>query len=215
MAYVAGDPSFGANPNVVHAAYTNSQSSATVTTLFGIDSAADNLVRVGGVDGTPSPNLGGLTTIGPLGVNAADFGGFDIQPFTNQAYAALRVGTSSGLYSINLTTGAATLLGAIGNGTNTIDGLAVSPCVTAAGVEVSGRVMTPDGRGLRNAVVNITDSQGIPRTATTSSFGYYSFTDVEVGENYIVSVASRRYRFAPQLLQVFDNLTDVNFVGQE
>ena len=93
-------------------------------------------------------------------------------------------------------------------------GLELLPA-TAAGVEVSGRVMTPDGRGLRNAVVSMVDSQGVVRTATTSSFGYYTFSDVEVGASYVVSVQSRRYRFAPRVVQVFDTLTDVDFTGLE
>ncbi|MEQ1763066.1 MAG: DUF4394 domain-containing protein [Pyrinomonadaceae bacterium] len=215
LAYVAGDPSFGANPNVVHVAYTNSQSGATLTTLFGIDSGTDSLVRIGGIDGAPTPNLGALTTIGALGLNATDFGGFDIQPFTNQAYAALRVGAISNLYGLNLTSGTVTLLGAIGNGTNTIDGLAVAPCSTAAGVDVSGRVTAPDGRGLRNAIVSMVDSQGVTRTATTSSFGYYSFHEVEAGSSVVMSVASRRYRFGARILQVVDTLTGIDFVGQE
>jgi hypothetical protein len=93
-------------------------------------------------------------------------------------------------------------------------GLELLPA-TAAGVEVSGRVTTPDGRGLRNAIVSMVDSQGIVRTATTSSFGYYSFEEVEVGQSFVVSVNSRRYRFAPRVIQVFDTLADVDFVGQE
>ncbi len=86
---------------------------------------------------------------------------------------------------------------------------------TAAGVEVSGRVLTPDGRGLRNATVVITDSQGNRRTATTGSFGYYSFADVEVGGSYSLAVTSNRYRFSSRFVQVQDTLTDVDFIGQE
>lgn len=86
---------------------------------------------------------------------------------------------------------------------------------TAAGVMVSGRVLTPDGRGLRNATVTIIDSEGTRRSATTSSFGYYSFEDVEVGQSYVIGVSSRRYRFASRLVNVFDTLTGVDFVGQE
>jgi hypothetical protein len=93
-------------------------------------------------------------------------------------------------------------------------GLELLPA-TAAGVEVSGRVMTPDGRGLRNATVTMVDSQGVTRTATTSQFGYYTFEDVEVGSSFVMSVQSRRYRFAPRLVQVFDTLTDVDFTGLE
>ena len=86
---------------------------------------------------------------------------------------------------------------------------------TAAGVTVSGRVVTPDGRGLKNARVTIVDSEGVARTATTSSFGYYSFEDVEVGQSYVIGVSSRRYRFASRLVNVSDPLADVDFVGQE
>ena len=219
LAYVAGDPGFGVNPNVVHVAYTNSQAGATLTTLYGIDSGRDTLVRIGGPDGTPSPNTGELTTIGPLGVDSASFGGFDIQPFTNIAYAALSTGPVGAriqqLFSINLATGAATLVGNIGNGTNIIDGFTIAPCSTAAGVLVSGRVLTPDGRGLRNAVVSMTDGSGVTRIVTTSTFGYYQFEDVSVGETFVMSVASRRYRFGPRAVQVLDSLSDVDFIGQE
>jgi hypothetical protein len=123
LAYIAGDTNFGDNPNVTHAAYTNNFAGATTTTLYGIDTGLDVLVRQGGVDGSPSPNLGELTTIGSLGINVAEDGGFDIfSPVGggNTAYAALRpTGESvSYFYTISLTTGTATLVGEIGGGVN-------------------------------------------------------------------------------------------------
>ena len=95
------------------------------------------------------------------------------------------------------------------------DGTVTITNPNAVGVEVSGRVLTPDGRGLRNARVTMTDQNGIARTVTTSSFGYYRLDNVEPGRTYIVSVASRNYRFAPRVLQVFDSIADVDFVGLE
>ena len=217
LAYAAGDPGAGSNPNVVHVAYSNNFAGATTTTLFGIDTNRNTLVRIGGANGPPSPDGGLLTTIGPLGVDPEHFGGFDIQQGTGTAYASLFVNNIPTLYTINLTTGAATSLGAIGDGTGEIDGLSVriGAGPTAAGVEVSGRVSTPDGRGLRNARVVITDSEGVTRTVTTNSFGYYTITDVEAGESYIIGVNSNRYRFASRVIEVSDSLSDVDFVGQE
>ncbi len=82
-------------------------------------------------------------------------------------------------------------------------------------VPVSGRALTSDGRGLRNATVSITDSNGVRRTTTTSSFGFYQFDNVLIGGAYTVSVSSRLFRFAPLVLQVTDTLTNVDFTGLE
>jgi len=73
------------------------------------------------------PNNGTLNTVGALGVDTSDVVGFDITNPGGTAYAALRVGGNSQLYTINLTTGAATLVGNVG-GTSAITGLtAVNP----------------------------------------------------------------------------------------
>jgi hypothetical protein len=103
--------------------------------------------------------------------------------------------------------------GASGARIDTISGISCS--ATAANVSISGRVLTPDGRGLRNARVVITDSQGVTRTVTTSSFGFYQFDDVAAGGNYVIGVISKQYRFASRTMQVNDPMTDVDFVGLE
>jgi hypothetical protein len=128
LAYATGDANAGADPNVVGAAYDRNYSGTAATTLYGIDSNLDVLVRQGSVNGTPtSPNTGQLTTVGALGVNTTDQVGFDIAAGGGTAFAALQVGGVSGLYTINLNTGVATLVGAIGSGTPAITGLAVVP----------------------------------------------------------------------------------------
>ena len=54
------------------------------------------------------PNNGTLNAVGPLGVDAESTNGFDIGGTTGTAYALLRVGGSTKIYTINLTNGAAT-----------------------------------------------------------------------------------------------------------
>ena len=85
---------------------------------------------------------------------------------------------------------------------------------TAAGVPVSGRVMTKGGSGIRGAVVVIDDGAGYTRRAVTGSFGYYSFDDVPAGETYTVSVTSKRFQFAPQLVTVNDAVEGLDFIAQ-
>ena len=81
---------------------------------------------------------------------------------------------------------------------------------TAAGVSVSGRVSV-NGAGLRNAVVILTDNQGISRSVKTTTFGYFKFDEVEVGQTYTVSVMSKQYQFTPQIVSVTDEITELNF----
>jgi hypothetical protein len=84
---------------------------------------------------------------------------------------------------------------------------------TAANAEVSGRVLNEAGQGIRGAIVTMTDQTGETRTAVTGSFGYYQFTEVRTGGTYVINVTSQRYTFAPQIIQVFDNITDLDFIG--
>ena len=95
----------GAAPVVTGAAYTNSFAGTTTTTLVDIDTSADTLSL------QAPPNDGTLSTVGPLGVNAAGDVAFDIAGGANGlVLAALRTtaGGASSLYRIDLVTGAAT-----------------------------------------------------------------------------------------------------------
>ncbi|GGZ03338.1 DUF4394 domain-containing protein [Pseudoduganella plicata] len=95
----------GTAPVVTAAAYTNSVAGATATMLFDLDSGADVLALQN------PPNDGTLTNVGPLGLDTAGDGGFDIAGGANGlALAALRTaaGGASTLYRIDLTSGAAT-----------------------------------------------------------------------------------------------------------
>ena len=109
-------------------AYDRNVAGATASTAFGITVAAnDSLVRLGGVDGVPSPNGGVLTQIGPLGVDTGTNSGLDIDPATGEAYAILQVAGASGLYRIDLASGAATLVGKVAGGAIAFASLAIVP----------------------------------------------------------------------------------------
>jgi uncharacterized delta-60 repeat protein len=84
---------------------------------------------------------------------------------------------------------------------------------TSFGISISGRVLTPNGLGLRNVIVTLTDQNGARRTATTSSFGNYTFENVASGGSYTATASSKRYRFAPRVVQVSGVLTNIDLVG--
>lgn len=88
---------------------------------------------------------------------------------------------------------------------------------TAASVSVGGRILTADGRGIRNTRVILTDSSGTTRTALSSNFGFYNFENIPAGETVIITVAAKRYAFSQpqQVLNVQDNVGDLNFTALE
>lgn len=112
VAYAAGDSGFGTNPNIVGSAYNNNSPGAANTSLFGIDSNRDVLVL------QDPPNNGTLNTVGALGVDFQNFAGFDVSGASGTAFASsIDTGfTGTNFYSIDLTTGGATLVGEIGSG---------------------------------------------------------------------------------------------------
>ncbi len=210
-------PISGATTQVDGAAYNQNTVGTQSTLLHVINGTTDSLY-------TQTNNAGVTTLIGSLGIDATGVNGFDIvtSGSSHFGFAALTVASVPNFYSINLGTGAATLLGPIGGDStpsnNSLRGLAIRATPlpsTAASVEISGRVVTPEGRGIRNARVSITDRDGNQSFVTTSSFGYYTLENVEVGQSYVIGVQSKRYRFESRLVQLVDSLTDINFVGLE
>ena len=129
LSYAAGDVNAGKNPSIVGAAYTNNINNPlpTQTTLYDIDSVNNVLVTQGTLNGVESPNTGLLHTVGALGVDVTNLLGFDIGG-DGTAFAAMQTTSNpaSGLYTINLTTGAATFVGTIIGGTEVRD-IAVEP----------------------------------------------------------------------------------------
>jgi Calx-beta domain/Carboxypeptidase regulatory-like domain len=87
---------------------------------------------------------------------------------------------------------------------------------TAASASLSGRVMTADGRAIRNVDVVITgNTLAHPMTVTTGSFGWFTFDGLQSGETYVVTVNSRRFTFSTpsRVISLIDNVTDADFVA--
>lgn len=130
------------------AAYSNNDTNpATPTVLFAIDTVSSSLFA------TSAPAGGVYSLVGGLGASSLNVFGFDISG-SGVAYAGLTGDDSySSLYTINLQTGAASLIGAFGVQGNTalptIVGLAVAPAVpepstvglVLAGLGAAGLVM--------------------------------------------------------------------------
>ena len=104
-------------PVVAEAAYSNSFVGAATSFYYTIDATGDALQILG----RPSGNAinGDLLTVGPLGVgDVTGVAGFDIFGTNNQGLAALNIGgaATSDLFTVNLSTGAATRINTLGGG---------------------------------------------------------------------------------------------------
>jgi CSLREA domain-containing protein len=79
-------------------------------------------------------------------------------------------------------------------------------------VQIRGKVLKPNGRGLNKAVVTLIGGDGEQRSGETDQHGNFSFDNVRTGERYIIKVESRHYNYAPQDLFVSEEGGDVRFV---
>src|SRR5438128_7257188 len=116
LAYAREDPHFGRQPLIAGTAYTNNVAGAQTTEMFDLDSGLDLLVR------QDPPNDGTLRTVGPLGVHVPSEAGIELATDgegKNRGLAAF----ASTLYDVDLATGTATSLGAIGRPSGAIVGL--------------------------------------------------------------------------------------------
>lgn len=103
--------------NLGAAAYTNNFVGAASTQLFDIDYISDRLFLQN------PPNSGTLVDVGALGVNILANSHFDISGTSGTAYGLFETGLGSSgyqLYTVNLATGAATLVGDLGLAPGTV-----------------------------------------------------------------------------------------------
>ena len=123
---------------VTSVAYTNSFAGTGTTRMFDIDITQDRLYQ-------QNANAGTLLTSAPLGVDATGSSGFDIDGINNMGYAALKVGGTLQLHSIDLTKlgtemTAANSLGNLPASLGDLRGVALKPAMNA-GAMVQGLTM--------------------------------------------------------------------------
>ena len=89
----------------------------------------------------------------------------------------------------------------------------IYPLLSAA-VSISGKVLTPDGRGIANVLVTVTDLQGNSQTVVSNSFGYYRFDELSAGETYFLRGLSKRYQFTPQVVTASEDISGLNLIAE-
>jgi hypothetical protein len=210
IGYDPTDPGFPTNPQLAGSAYTNNFNGTATTTLFGIDTTRDVLVRQGGVNvppGTPSPNGGHLFSVGSLGFAIPDANGlpngFDIltqADGTNVAIAGLTLnGTTTNLYSIDLATGAATQVGAV-------------PIGGAAPLLIRGLTVAPAGDFEFSAPSYAVGESGPVATITVNrNGGSEGIATVAVSTADGTAVAPGDYTDSDQVLTFFPGQTSQTF----
>jgi hypothetical protein len=145
----------GGAPHVTAAGYTNAFFGTAATQLFDID-AASGLLHL-----QDPPNNGTLAAGLALGVTGTQVNGFDIDARNNAGYAALTVGGATNLYRVNITSGAATAIGAIAGG-EAIRGLALQQpaAPTVLGLTPSNQLVAFDPKA-PNTITSTTAITGL------------------------------------------------------
>jgi len=90
--------------------------------------------------------------------------------------------------------------------------VAESSALAAVSATISGRIVDQNGRGIHNMVVTLIEQNLNRRIVRTSSFGYYSFTDVQTLQTVTVSPSAKRFVFTPSIFVLNGDAT-VNFTG--
>jgi hypothetical protein len=185
LTYAAGDINGPLNPSIVGIAYINNFGGAASSTLYGIDWQLDTLVT----QADATEDTGRLLTVGSLGVDTTAHVGFDMAPGGGVAYASLTLqgDTVSRLFTINLTTGQATQVGAIGT-VDFIRDIAIAPVGTfafsAASVTAAASISESAGK-ITLTVTRDGDTSG----AATVDYATVDGTATQKGD-YIIALGT-------------------------
>jgi hypothetical protein len=152
LAYVSGDPNAAETPEIAATAVTTAPGAATT---YGIDWFLDELVIM------PTASDGQVTTVGPTGVTTSPCVALDVAD-DGVLYASMTINGTNLLYTMNLSSGAATSLGAI-DVVASIQSIAIAPSVAAVSVVPLEALATPRVKPSSMA------RMGVTRAATGAS----------------------------------------------
>ena len=137
LAYAPADPNAGLDPDIAATAVTSGAGAAT----YGINWFRDELVVMA------DPANGQVRTVGSTGVTTAACAAMDVAS-DGVMYASMTISGINNLYTMNLTTGAATSLGEI-DVVVSIQSIAIPPGTAAS--EDRGAMLSPPGPTARAA----------------------------------------------------------------
>lgn len=124
---------------------------------------------------------------------------------------------ANGVFTVNKTIGQPWVGESSGGGFITRGGFwtpQIAP--TSAAVSIRGRILTAEGNGIVNVIISLTDpSTGATISTRSSSFGYFRFDEIAVGQTYILIVSSKRFTFIPnsRVIMPTDEVTDAHFTA--
>jgi hypothetical protein len=151
------DPANGQTPSVIAGAYSNSVKGTKETTLYDIDGNLDSLFR------QAPPNDGILNTIGTLGIDADDLA-FDIVTDATGANTGMLIAKGN-LYTVDLTSGKATMGKKIAGLPSDLRDIAVLPAAAPAkAANADMMMMQPDAMQM-NAKGDNTAATYLPKAA--------------------------------------------------
>jgi hypothetical protein len=152
LAYATGDPNAAETPQIAATAVSTTPGAATT---YGIDWFLDELVIM------PAASDGQVTSIGSTGVSTAACVALDMGD-DGVLYAAMTINQTNQLYTMNLSTGAATSLGPI-DVVSSIQSIAIAPGA-AASTAAAGEALAMPWDGPSNVV-----RMGVTRIAAGES----------------------------------------------
>ena len=87
---------------------------------------------------------------------------------------------------------------------------------TSSSADVSGRILTADGRGINNTILTLSLADGLVRRTRSSSLGYYRFDNIDTGQTGVLSIHSKRFTFATpnRVISISNDLSYVDFIAE-
>jgi hypothetical protein len=95
------------------------------------------------------------------------------------------------------------------------DGQLTIGSAASSNATISGRVLSQDGRGVRNAQVMLTNSSGAVVQTSSGPRGTFQFGNLTMGETYTLTVVSRRFAFQPRSVAITDSaMMGIDLIGE-